>query len=410
MEIPYNWKLDSVGNLFETVTGSTPPKSQKDNYGNDVPFVKPPELLDANISVTADSLSEKGAASSRTLPSGSVLISCIGNLGKVGVNSQVVAFNQQINAIRPSDTFISKFMFYQALSPWFKAQLEGLASGTTVPIVNKSKFNSIKVVLPPTSEQKRIVAILDQAFADIEQARAKTDQNLKNARELFESYLQQVFSQRGEGWVETTLGEEINLLTGFAFKSKEYVTHSDSVPLIRGDNIVQGKLRWDGVKLWASDKTAEYEKYQLAKDDIVLAMDRTWVKAGMKFSRISDADLPALLVQRVARLRCLNSLNSDYLYHLIGSKLFERYVLSIQTGLGVPHISGKQIQTFRFNKPGIEEQLLVVKTLNKLADKVSCLTEIYQSKLFAIDELKKSILQKAFTGELTNTENKGVAA
>jgi len=265
------------------------------------------------------------------------------------------------------------------------------------------EYKLIDVPFPPLPEQKRIVALLDTVFADLAQTRAKTEQNLKNARELFDSYLQQVFSQKGEGWVETTLGVEINLLTGFAFKSKEYVTHSNSIPLIRGDNIVQGKLRWDGVKLWSNDTVSEYQKYQLEVDDIVIAMDRTWVKAGMKFSKITSEDLPALLVQRVARLRSLKSINSDYLYHLVGSKLFESYVLSIQTGLGVPHISGKQIQSFSFNKPSIERQKALVSTMNDLKNKVQQLEAIYQQKLTAIDELKKSILQKAFNGELSQS-------
>ncbi len=280
---------------------------------------------------------------------------------------------------------------------------EFINSGTSIPQLTVPMIKNYECSLPSIPEQKRIVALLDTVFADLEQTRAKTEQNLKNARELFDSYLQQVFSQKGEGWVETTLGVEINLLTGFAFKSKEYVTHSNSIPLIRGDNIIQGKLRWDGVKLWSNDTVSEYQKYQLEVDDIVIAMDRTWVKAGMKFSKITSEDLPALLVQRVARLRSLKSINSDYLYHLVGSKLFESYVLSIQTGLGVPHISGKQIQSFSFNKPSIERQKALVSTMNDLKNKVQQLEAIYQQKLTAIDELKKSILQKAFNGELSQS-------
>lgn len=312
------------------------------------------------------------------------------------------------------DQILPEFFNYYTQSSSYLKRVDSLTSGATRKRISRKNLGSVEIPTPPIPEQKRIVAILDQAFADIEQARAKTEQNLRNARELFESYLQQVFSQRGEGWIETTLEDEIELLTGFAFKSKDYVTHTDSTPLIRGDNIVQGKLRWEGVKLWANDKVPEYGKYQLEADDIVIAMDRTWVKAGMKFSKITLADLPALLVQRVARLRCLDSLDSDYLYHLVGSKLFETYVLSIQTGLGVPHISGKQIQSFSFNKPSLEQQKAVVSTMNKLANEVSRLNKIYQNKLTAIDELKKSILHKAFTGQLTHSlepaEAKGAAA
>jgi len=326
-----------------------------------------------------------------------------GKLGvATGLTNQIGFGSSEFIVFRAGCDLFPEYLYYFLLQPSFRetgqAVMTGAVGHKRVP---KDFIENTEIPLPPIPEQKRIVAILDEAFADIEQARALTEQNLKNARELFESYLQQVFSQRGEGWVETTLGNEIDLLTGFAFKSNGYVTHKESVPLIRGDNVIQGKLRWDGVKLWPKDKISDYQKYQLAENDIVLAMDRTWVKAGMKYSRITNKDLPALLVQRVARMRCLNSLNSDYLYHLVGSKLFENYVLSIQTGLGVPHISGKQIQDFKFSMPVIGHQKLVVETLNKLSKNVLQLTEIYQKKLALTDELKKSLLQKAFTGELT---------
>lgn len=338
---------------------------------------------------------------------GDLLIAMSGaTTGKIGIIQAGLEFflNQRVGKFIPKECIEKQYLYYY-LSTKVEEHLE-ISVGAAQPNLSTEQIKGIEIPLPTIHEQKRVVTILELAFANIDKARANAEQNLKNARELFESYLQQVFSQRGDGWAETTIGEEVDLLTGFAFKSKEYVTHSDSVPLIRGDNIIQGKLRWDGIKLWANDKVSEYEKYQLAKDDIVLAMDRTWVKAGMKYSKITETDLPALLVQRVARLRCLDSFIPDYLYHLIGSKLFENYVLSIQTGLGVPHISGKQIQAFKFSKPNLEQQKLVVNTLNKLAGKVLHLDEIYQCKLLALDELKKSILQKAFTGELTKQTKK----
>jgi type I restriction enzyme S subunit len=155
------------------------------------------------------------------------------------------------------------------------------------------------------------------------------------------------------------------------------------------------------VKQWPIEKVKEFEKYLLENNDIVLAMDRTWVKTGIKYAKITDMDTPCLLVQRVARLRCMEALDVDYLYFLIGSKFFEDYVLSIQTGLGVPHISGKQIQSFIFQKPSLKVQKEIIIRLKALSAEIEQLTKIYQEKLNTLDELKKSILQKAFTGELT---------
>ncbi len=179
-----------------------------------MPLIKPPELCDATLDSGGDGLSEAGVEVARTVPPNSILVSCIGNLGKVGLNTVPVAFNQQINAILPDYCkAIPEFMFYQAISSSFKGQLEALESGTTVPIVNKSKFNSIVIVLPPLPEQQRIVGILDEAFEGIATAKANAEKNLLNARALFESYLQSVFTQRGEGWVEKRLDEVCQQIT-----------------------------------------------------------------------------------------------------------------------------------------------------------------------------------------------------
>jgi len=197
-----------------------------------MPLVKPPELTDSFIDSATDGLSEDGLSVARILPPNSILVSCIGNLGKIGLNTVPVAFNQQINAIFPDhEKVIPVFMFYQALSCSFKDQLETLASGTTVPIVNKSKFNSIEIVLPPLDEQKRIVGILDEAFEGIATAKAAAKKNLQNARDLFDSHLNSVFSQKGDGWVEKPFSELCDIKHGFAFKSAFFETDGNHVLL-----------------------------------------------------------------------------------------------------------------------------------------------------------------------------------
>lgn len=141
---------------------------------------------------------------------------------------------------------------------------------------------------------------------------------------------------------------------------------------------------------------------QLKKGDIVLAMDRPWVNAGLKYSEIKEEDLPCLLVQRVARLRSMKDLNNRFLFHLIGSKNFIDHILGTQTGTGVPHISGKQIKAFSFLKPPVDEQITISNVLDEFHLELVKLEKIYQRKLEALAELKQSILQKAFTGQLTS--------
>lgn len=109
------WQETTLGAAFTTVTGNTPPKNDSSLFGAFLPLVKPPELVDATLDSAEDGLSEAGAKLARTAPPNSILVSCIGNLGKVGLNTVTVAFNQQINAILPDATrVLPEFMFYQA--------------------------------------------------------------------------------------------------------------------------------------------------------------------------------------------------------------------------------------------------------------------------------------------------------
>ena len=189
------WVEKPLGNVFETATGTTPPKSNGDYYGDFMPLVKPPELCDAPLDAAYDSLSEIGAAVARTLPEKSILVSCIGNLGKIGMNTIPVAFNQQINSILPDETqAIPEFMFFQALAPIFKEQLESQASGTTLPIVNKSKFNNVRIVLPPLSVQEAAVARLTCLREETQRLESLYQQKLTALDDLKKSLLHKAFS------------------------------------------------------------------------------------------------------------------------------------------------------------------------------------------------------------------------
>src|SRR5207244_4500729 len=107
-----------------------------------------------------------------------------------------------------------------------------------------------------------------------------------NARALFESELASLLGKNDPDWASCTLGEDIDLLPGFAFKSKAYTTNDQDVRLLRGDNIVPGALRWADVMRWPSSQARDYAKYELHAGDVVVAMDRPWVKTGLKHAMI----------------------------------------------------------------------------------------------------------------------------
>ncbi|HBK7246714.1 TPA: restriction endonuclease subunit S [Vibrio cholerae] len=171
-------------------------------------------------------------------------------------------------------------------------------------------------------------------------------------------------------WRETTLGKVANVFTGYPFKSELYSTGDQDVRLLRGDNISQGAMDWSDARKWPAAKLNDFEEYQLKEDDIVLAMDRPWIGAGLKFSQIIKSDLPALLVQRTARLRGSNDLDIGYLKYVIGSPWFTSYIKRITTGSLVPHISLKQIRDFPVKLPPIEEQKAAAAVLLAIDKKI----------------------------------------
>lgn len=167
------------------------------------------------------------------------------------------------------------------------------------------------------------------------------------------------------------LGDLVDLLTGFPFKSARYTENRDGTRLLRGDNIAQGKLRWNNAKRWPAEEMHEFSEYQLQPGDTVLAMDRPWIEAGLKYASFREEDVPALLVQRVARLRVGAQMDQRFLHYVIGSQAFTDHVLAVQTGTAVPHISGRQIQDFIFFLPPTNEQRAIASILSALDDKIA---------------------------------------
>lgn len=380
LSLPKGWELKTIGDVCVSASSNVSQNKLADDEG-DYPIFG------------ASGLIKKVSFYHQDKPYLSIVKdgSGFGRITKMDAFTSVIGTLQYI---LPKENIDLDYLNYSLMSVDFKKYVAGAA----IPHIYFKDYKNEPFLWMPLPEQQRIVSILDEAFAAIAKAKANAEQNLKNAKELFESYLQGVFENGN--WEETSLKKEIELLVGFAFKSKEYSELQDDILLVRGDNIMQGYFRWEDAKRWGKSEYKDYEKYQLQENDIVLAMDRPWVKAGLKIARISKFELPALLVQRTACLRTKDKLDNSFLFHLLNSKQFMQYLIDVQTGIGVPHISGQQILDFEFRKPSLNEQQTIVRQLDALRAETKRLEAIYQQKLLNLEELKKSILQKAFAGEL----------
>ncbi len=197
-------------------------------------------------------------------------------------------------------------------------------------------------------------------------------------------------------WIHTVLGPHIDLLSGHAFKSDMYSSDEEDVKLLRGDNIVQGQLRWEGVKRWRPSEVNGLARYQLENGDIVLAMDRTWINAGLKCARVSPDDLPCLLVQRVARIRGANELDTRFLYQTLHTHRFTQYVKGVQTETAVPHISAQQIREFPVHLPPLPEQQKIAAILSTWDQAI----EFTEKLIAAKQRRKQALMQQLLTGKV----------
>jgi type I restriction enzyme S subunit len=382
-----------VGKAFTTATGGTPPKVNDALYGDYIPFVKPPELTDTTIDTAVDGLSRAGAEVARTLPANSILVSCIGNLGKVGLNTIPVAFNQQINAILPNEQVaLPWFMFYQVLGPTFKEQLEEQASGTTVPIVNKSKFNSIPIVLTSIEEQRRIVTLLDEAFAYIATAKANAEKNLQNARDFFYGQLQAIFESGSNSWSSSTLGQTYDVRDG-THDSPKY--QADGYPLITSKNLKREGLSFDNVKLIAElDYAKINERSAVHQGDVLLAMIGT-----IGNPTVVEIE-PNFAIKNVALLKVPQTQNSYFLQYYLSTPLVIAKMQSEAKGTTQKFVGLGYLRAFPISIPALAEQQMIVEKLDELRTESDRLESIYRQKLTALDDLKKSLLHQAFSGLL----------
>jgi len=404
--LPDGWLISSLDTVGIIVTGKTPSKKNPEYFDGPVPFIKPSDVYDQGfIDHTDESITDLGATTVPTIPKGAVVVTCIGNLGRVAITSQLSATNQQINSVIPSKNIEGHFLYFQlrTLKEWMLME----SSATTVTIINKSKFSKAPIIIPPLAEQKVIADKLDQLLAQVENTKARLDRIPDILKRFRQSVLAAAVSGKlTEEWRDKPWNMEpsplkawVNIDIGNAFKSKEFT--ESGVPLLRGQNIEPGSLRWSETKFFPEEKLANYQHLFINDKDIILAMDRPIVSAGLKLARAKKEDLPCVLVQRVARFKDYKELLPDYLYLLLSDTSFTNYLVPNQTGSDIPHISGKQILSYPVVVPNTKEQAVIVSRVERLfayADKVE--QQVQQTKE-RVNKLTQSILAKAFRGELT---------
>ena len=193
-EIPSSWVWCRLGEVGITQTGTTPPTSNKEYFGKDIPFIKPADISILQVNYNNEGLTFEGLKKGVLVKNDSLLMVCIGgSTGKSNYITEDVSCNQQINSIKGLSGITGQFFQYFLQSPFFQKAIWAKSSGGTTPIVNKSKWESIPIPLPPLSEQHRIVAEIEKQFAKTKQLKAHILANQQSAEQLLKALLWEAF-------------------------------------------------------------------------------------------------------------------------------------------------------------------------------------------------------------------------
>lgn len=395
-EVPENWCWTKLRVVSEVVTGSTPSKKKPEYYGEEFPFFKPADLDAGRKTIIASEyLSNEGKKISRVIPAKSTAVCCIGSIGKSGYLEVDGATNQQINSVIPKIN--SLYLYYFINTEMFINELWEKSSATTISIVNKSKMEQNLVPLPPLEEQQRIVEQIESLFAKLDEAKEKVTEVVESYLVRRATILDFAFSGKltskwrtqnniDNNWSEKTFSE-VAVIKSNLVKPGEY----QDFPHIAPDNIEKRTgvlLQYNTI---AEDKVTS-GKHRFYPGQILYSKIRPYLSkvVMVDFDGLCSADMYPIEAKE----------NTRYLWYYMLSDNFLEQASSAGSRSVLPKINQKELSKLLVNIPDIDEQKEVVKILDRLLPYEQKVAENAQVVLEQIDVIKKSILFKAFRGEL----------
>ena len=405
------WEVRTLGDLANVKGGKRVPKGYRlETEKTDYPYIRVTDFNDEGSVDLTDihyvNREDFEQIKNYTITNNDLYISIAGTIGKTGIiPAELNGANLTENACKLvfKANVDPKFVYYFTKTESFINQAGLNTRIAAMPKLALTRLSTISFLFPKSlPEQQRIVTILDEAFAAIAQAKANAEQNLKNVKELFESYLQSVFENKGEGWINTSIGETCNLQTGGtpSTSKKEFYDGGSIKWLVSGDinqkiiNDCEGRI----TELGMNSSNTKY----LPVNSVLIALNGQGKTRGTVAMLKTKASCNQSLVSIYPKDD--NSLLPELIFSNLEGRYEEIRRMTGDSGNDRRGLNMPLIRSIKFSYPkNLTDQKDIILKLDNLRTRTKQLEAIYQQKINDLDELKKSILQKAFAGELNTT-------
>ena len=391
--------MAKLGELGKIITGNTPKTSDAQNYeSNDICFVKPSDFTDNEITEIYQSefyISEYAKDKARVLPTDSILVTCIGIIGKVAINKVPCAFNQQINAIVPEKKVCDpRYVAYaiQNMQP----QMQSTANAAVVPILNKTQFLNIEVPLLPIGEQKRIACNLNK----IDKLISLRKQQLAKLDELVKARFVEMFGEpigNPMGWPVNHLVEISQLITnGNTPKggSENYV--ETGIAFLRSQNVWRNRIDLSDVVYIDEDTHRAMKKSSVCHNDILITKTGRINTENSSLGRAAlfqGKDNSANINGHVYLVRLKEGVNPRFVVTILTGEAYRKYIRKVCVGgIDKRQINLEQVEEFPIIKP----PLLMQNDFATFVERVDQQKQTVQQSLEKLDLMKKALMQEYF--------------
>lgn len=292
---------------------------------------------------------------------------------------------------------VSEYFCYYSQTDCYLSSIKTLCTGATRERISRSNLSKIEIPLPSLAEQKRIVAILDEAFGAIERAKRIAETNVANARELFDSYLNRVFTEKGEGWEETALEDLVQSESPITYGVVKPGSEGD-VAFVRGGDLRDGEVLVSQLRTITSEVSEQYKRTLLKGGELLVCLVGVPGQVGIAPPELAEANI----ARQVGLVRLRDEIDARFVSYFLLSKPGKEGLGGYTGGSVQQVINLRDLKKVKVPLPtDHSEQVQIGKQIHSLRNHTRRLQGLSKSKFNALDELKQSILQKAFTGQLT---------